>query len=63
MAGDLIEEVSRIDEFIHPKTGRYSHCYRIIYRSMDKVFTNEEINEVQETLRETVVNELGVELR
>jgi len=63
VAGDLIEEVSRIDEFIHPKTGRYSHCYRIIYRSMDKVFTNEEINEVQETLRETVVNELGVELR
>jgi phenylalanyl-tRNA synthetase beta subunit len=30
---------------------------------MDKVFTNEEVNQVQEKLREVVVQELGVELR
>ena len=63
VAGDLAEEVLLIDEFVHPKTGRTSNCYRITYRSMDKVFTNDEVNVVQETLRERVVAELGVELR
>ena len=63
LAGDLVEEVKLIDEFAHPKTGRVSNCYRIVYRSMDKVFTNEEVNVIQEELRLQVVEEFGVELR
>ena len=62
-AGDLVEKVELIDKFVHPKTERVSHCYRITYRSMDRNVTNEEINVIQDQIREMVVNELGVELR
>ena len=62
-AGDLVEKVELIDKFIHPKTERVSHCYRITYRSMDRNVTNKESNIIQDQIRGMVVNELGVELR
>jgi phenylalanyl-tRNA synthetase alpha chain len=52
-----------IDDFTHPKTGKTSHCYRISYRSMDRSLTNEEIDALQERVRDLTVNRLGVELR
>jgi len=63
VAGDLAEEVKLVDAFVHPKTQRNSKTFRIVYRSMDRTVTNEEINAIQEQLRESVANELGVELR
>lgn len=63
VAGDLVEDVKMIDEFVHPKTNRKSLCYRINYRSMDRSLTNDEINDLQEQVRKTVVASLGVELR
>ena len=53
----------KIDTFAHPKTGRTSNCYRVTYRSMDRSLTDEEINALQETLREDAAAKLGVELR
>lgn len=38
-------------------------CYRINYRSMDRNVTNDEINVLQEKLRDEVVNRMKVELR
>ena len=35
----------------------------IVYRSMERSLTDEEINEMQEKVRENMVAELGVELR
>lgn len=63
VAGDLVERVELIDEFIHPKTGRTSNCFRISYRSMDRSLTNEEIDSLQEQVRVEVVDKLGVDLR
>eukprot|EP00050_Salpingoeca_kvevrii_P011121 m.12884 g.12884 ORF g.12884 m.12884 type:complete len:421 (-) comp3266_c0_seq1:779-2041(-) len=63
VAGDLVENVALIDDFTHPKTKRQSHCYQITYRSMDRNVTNEEINDIQSQLRETVAEKLNVELR
>ena len=63
VAGDLVESVTNIDTFEHPKTGRVSHCYRINYRSMDRSLTNEEIDALQETVRDQASSNLGVELR
>ena len=61
--GDLVENVSVIDEFTNKKLNKTSKCYRITYRSNDKTLTNDEINEIQEKVRETAVNELLVEVR
>ena len=62
VAGDLVEEVKLIDEFRHPKTQQTSHCYRIVYRSMERNLTNGEIDELQLALRNSVTD-MGCELR
>lgn len=62
IAGDLIEEVSLIDNFTNKK-GMTSHCYRIAYRSMERSLTDEEINDLQWQVREQVQNKLNVVLR
>lgn len=36
VAGDLVENVKLIDDFVHPKRKQRSLCYRILYRSMDR---------------------------
>jgi len=63
VAGDLIECVELIDEFKHPKSGRASRAYRITYRSMDRSLTNEEINTLQDELRQQIESTLDIELR
>ncbi|KAJ9170002.1 hypothetical protein P3X46_018139 [Hevea brasiliensis] len=62
VAGDLVEEVSLIDNFTNKK-GMTSHCYRIAYRSMERSLTDEEINDLQWNVREQVLNKLNVVLR
>ncbi|KAJ1975585.1 phenylalanyl-tRNA synthetase alpha subunit, mitochondrial [Dimargaris xerosporica] len=63
VAQDLVEDVKLIDQFVHPKSGRSSQCYRIVYRSMDRSVTNDEINAIQQRVREQAVQRLGLELR
>ena len=63
VAGDLVESVTIVDQFTHPKTKKESNCFRVAYRSMDRSLTDEEINELQEKVRDTMVNDLKVELR
>ncbi|KAH7398891.1 hypothetical protein DE146DRAFT_755884 [Phaeosphaeria sp. MPI-PUGE-AT-0046c] len=63
VCGDLVEDVRLTDEFVHPKTGRKSMCYRINYRSLERTLTNDETNELHERLRTLLVDRLGVELR
>jgi phenylalanyl-tRNA synthetase alpha chain len=60
---DLVENVTLMDTFTNPKTNRTSNMYRIVYRSHERSLTNEEINEIQEEVRQRVANDLGVELR
>lgn len=63
VAGDLVETVTLIDDFTHPKTGKRSLCYRLNYRSMDRSLTNEEANALQEKVVDRVVKEMGIEMR
>ena len=59
----FVRQVEMIDEFVHPETERVSHCYRITYRSMEKTFRDEEVNEIQDLLRDQLRVKLQVELR
>ncbi|KAJ6630809.1 hypothetical protein B0H10DRAFT_2160197 [Mycena sp. CBHHK59/15] len=63
VAGDLVEDVKKIDSFVHPKTNRTSLCYRINYRSMDRSLSNEEANEVQLQVVSRLQDQFGVEIR
>ena len=38
-------------------------CYRLNYRSMDRSLSNEEVNEIQAKVVDTVVSQMGVEPR
>ncbi|KAK5018974.1 phenylalanyl-tRNA synthetase alpha subunit, mitochondrial [Cryomyces antarcticus] len=62
-AGDLAESVTLIDAFAHPKTGRQSRCYRIVYRSLERTLTSEEVAGLHERIGRELVARWGVELR
>ncbi|XP_050548965.1 probable phenylalanine--tRNA ligase, mitochondrial [Daktulosphaira vitifoliae] len=61
--GDIIEQVKLIDQFQHPKTGDASHCYRIVYRHLEKTLTQEEVNLVHKKIEKYAVKVLGVKIR
>ncbi|KAF8628394.1 hypothetical protein AX15_003918 [Amanita polypyramis BW_CC] len=63
VAGDLVEDVKKIDNFVHPKTNKTSQCFRINYRSMDRSLSNDEVNTVQSHVTEQLRNQFGVEIR
>ena len=63
VAGDLVESVALVDKFVHPKTNRESNCFRIAYRSMERSLTDDEINELQDSVRSNMQSKLKVELR
>lgn len=62
-AGDLVEKVELVDEFTHPKTNRTSNMFRIVYCSLDKTFTSDEVNVIHDGVREELVANFNVELR
>lgn len=63
VAGDVVEDVVLTDEFVHPKTGRSSRCYRVNYRSLERTLTNDVTNRLHQKVRDALVERLGVEIR
>lgn len=63
VAGDLVESVKLLDTFVHPKTSKKSLCYRINYQSMDRNITNNEVNDLQDRVREQLIQRYNLKLR
>lgn len=65
-AENLIEEVKLLDTFEDDKKfgkDKKSYTFRIVYRSPEKTLTNEEVNKIQEEIREETKKELNAVLR
>jgi len=60
---DLVETVFLEDAFVHPKTQKESKTYRIVYRSMSRTLTHDEVNATQERVLRRLASSLEVELR
>ena len=63
IGADLVEDVRLVDEFTHPHTGRRSLCYRIVYRSLERVLSREESNDMHTKITNALREDLGVEIR
>lgn len=63
IGGDMVEQVKLIDTFVHPKTQRTSHCYRITYRHMEKTLEQQEVNKVHGRIADAAAEQLRVEIR
>ncbi|CAF0836153.1 unnamed protein product [Brachionus calyciflorus] len=63
VGGDLVEQVTLIDNFENKKTKKTSHCYRIVYRSMDKTLSLAEVNQLHKLIQTKAAEQLGVKIR
>lgn len=62
VAEEMVESIDLIDSFYHSKLDKHSRCYRIIYRSHDRALTHEEVNAMQNQIRDNM-SKLNVTLR
>ena len=65
-AGNLIEEVKLLDKYENVKKfgeGKISYTFRIIYCSPERTLTNEEVNAIQDKIRDKTASELHAVLR
>ena len=65
-ADNLIEEVKLLDEYENEEKfgkDKKSYTFRIVYRSSERTLTNEEINKIQEEIRQKTEQELKAVLR
>jgi len=65
-ADNLIEEVKLLDEYEDENKfgkNKKSYTFRVVYRSFERTLTNEEINKIQEKIREKTKQDLNAALR
>jgi len=65
-AENLVEEVKLVDEYDDEEKfgkNKKSYTFRIVYRSPERTLTSEEINKIQEEIREETKKELNATLR
>ncbi|XP_017482405.1 PREDICTED: probable phenylalanine--tRNA ligase, mitochondrial [Rhagoletis zephyria] len=63
VAGDVVEQISLVDRFKSPKTGKSSVCFRIVYRHMERTLTQAEVNEIHKRIADACVEAFHVEIR
>lgn len=63
VGGDLVEQVQLVDNFENKKKKRTSHCYRIVYRSMERTLSQSEVNEIHKRIEKKAIEKLGITIR
>lgn len=63
IGGDVIEQISVVDQFTNPKTNRRSHTYRIIYRHMERNLTKFEVNNIHKKIGKVMTEKFNVVIR
>jgi len=66
IGGDLVEEVSLMDKYENEEKfgkDKVSYTYRVIYRSIDRTLTNEEIAPLQEQIVNQTIQQFGADVR
>ena len=58
-----MEQVELIDQFENKKTKKISHCYRIVYRSIDRTLSQSEVNVLHKQIEKKTVEKLSVVIR
>lgn len=60
---DIVEQVKLNDKFTHPKTGRNSLTFRIVYRHMERTLTQKEANTIHDKISSELVKKFRVTIR
>lgn len=66
VAGDLVEEVALIDRYENAEkfgAGKVSYAYRIIYRSLERTLTSDEVDALHKALEEATTRTYGAQVR
>ncbi|CDW52329.1 FDX-ACB and Thioredoxin and Evr1 Alr and tRNA-syn t 2d and Methyltransf 11 domain containing protein [Trichuris trichiura] len=63
VGGDIVEQVNLIDEYVQPKSGRKSNCFRIVYRHMERTLTQNEANQIHKAIEDAARDQFGVVIR
>lgn len=63
VGGDIVEQVTVLDKFTHPKTKRNSLTVRIVYRHMERTLTQEEVNKIHAEIADELMSKYNVKIR
>ncbi|CAG9804692.1 unnamed protein product [Chironomus riparius] len=63
VGGDIVEQVSLLDKFTHPKTGKNSLTFRIVYRHMERTLTQEEANDLHDAISKELIEKYNIKIR
>ncbi|GFE54996.1 phenylalanine-tRNA ligase [Babesia ovis] len=63
LSREYVEDIAQLSQYVHPKTGRRSLCYRVTYRAMGENLTNSFVNEIHQKALDKLTQLFNIELR